>query len=54
VGGAPIGESTKTKGTQQLMQQFAYAVANTPIYTAVTDINEGQARVARIVDNSNY
>jgi len=54
VGGAPIGESTKTKGTQQLMQQFADAVANTPIYTAVTDINEGQARVAKIVDNSNY
>lgn len=54
VGGAPIGESTKTKGTQQLVQQFADAVANTPIYTAVTDINEGQARVARIVDNSNY
>ncbi len=54
VGGAPIGESTKTKGTQQLVQQFADAVANTPIYTAVTDINEGQARVAKIVDNSNY
>ena len=54
VGGAPIGESTKAKGTQQLVQQFADAVANTPIYTAVTDINEGQARVARIVDNSNY
>lgn len=54
VGGAPIGESTKTKGTQQLVQQFADAVMNTPIYTAVTDINEGQARVARIVDNSNY
>lgn len=54
VGGAPIGESTKTKGTQQLVQQFADAVMNTPIYTAVTDINEGQARVAKIVDNSNY
>jgi hypothetical protein len=54
VGGAPIGESTKTRGTQQLMQQFADAVANTPIYTAVTDINDGQARVAKIVDNSNY
>lgn len=54
VGGAPIGESTKTKGTQQLVQQFADAVANQPIYTAVTDINEGQARVAKIVDNSNY
>lgn len=54
VGGAPIGESTKTKGTQQLVQQFADAVANTPIYTAVTDINDGQARVAKIVDNSNY
>lgn len=54
VGGAPIGESTKTRGTQQLVQQFADAVANTPIYTAVTDINEGQARVAKIVDNSNY
>jgi hypothetical protein len=36
------------------VQQFADAVANTPIYTAVTDINEGQARVAKIVDNSNY
>lgn len=54
VGGAPIGDSTKAKGTQQLVQQFADAVANTPIYTAVTDINEGQARVAKIVDNSNY
>lgn len=54
VGGAPIGESTKTKGTQQLVQQFADAVMNIPIYTAVTDINEGQARVAKIVDNSNY
>ena len=54
VGGAPIGESTKTKGTQQLVQQFADAVANIPIYTIVTDINEGQARVARIVDDSNY
>ncbi len=54
VGGAPIGESTRTKGTQQLVQQFADAVANQPIYTAVTDINEGQARVAKIVDNSNY
>lgn len=54
VGGAPIGESTKTKGTMQLVQQFADAVANTPIYTAVTDINEGQARVAKIVDNSKY
>lgn len=54
VGGAPIGESTKTKGTQQLVQQFADAVASTPIYTSVVDINEGQARVARIVDNSNY
>jgi hypothetical protein len=54
VGGAPIGESTRTKGTQQLVQQFADAVMNIPIYTAVTDINEGQARVAKIVDNSNY
>lgn len=54
VGGAPIGESTKTKGTQQLVQQFADAVANTPIYTSVVDINEGQARVAKIVDNSKY
>jgi DNA repair exonuclease SbcCD ATPase subunit len=50
VGGAPIGESTKTKGTQQLVQQFADAVANTPIYTSVVDINEGQARVAKIID----
>lgn len=54
VGGAPIGDSTKTKGTQQLVQQFADAVANQPIYTAITDINEGQARVAKIVDNSKY
>lgn len=53
-GGAPIGISTTTRGTQQLVQQFADAVANTPIYTAITDINEGQARVAKIVDNSNY
>jgi hypothetical protein len=54
VGGAPIGDSTKTKGMQQLIQRFADAVANQPIYTAITDINEGQARVAKIVDNSNY
>ena len=53
-GGAPIGISTTTRGTQQLVQQFADAVASTPIYTAITDINEGQARVAKIVDNSNY
>lgn len=54
VGGAPIGESTKTKGTQQLMQQFADAVEQIQIQVAVTDINDGQARVAKIVDNSNY
>ena len=54
VGGAPIGASTNTRAMQQLVQQFADVVVNTPIYTAVTDINEGQARVAKIVDNSNY
>lgn len=54
VGGAPIGDSTKTKGTQQLMQQFADAVEQIQIQVAVTDINDGQARVAKIVDNSNY
>lgn len=54
VGGAPIGESTKTKGTQQLVQQFADVVEQIQIQVAVTDINDGQARVAKIVDNSNY
>jgi hypothetical protein len=54
VGGAPIGESTKTKGTQQLMQQFADVVEQIQIQVAVTDINDGQARVAKIVDNSNF
>lgn len=54
VGGAPIGESTKTKGTQQLVQQFADIVEQIQIQVAVTDINDGQARVAKIVDNSNY
>lgn len=54
VGGAPIGESTKTKGTQQLMQQFADVVEQIQIQVAVTDINDGQARVAKIVDDSNY
>jgi hypothetical protein len=50
VGGAPIGDSTKTKGTQQLIQQFADAVEQIQIQVAVTDINEGQARVAKIID----
>lgn len=54
VGGAPIGESTKTKGTQQLVQQFADVMLKVPIQVTVTDINEGQARVAKIVDNSKY
>lgn len=54
VGGAPIGESTKTKGTQQLMQQFADVVEQIQIQVAVTDINNGQARVAKIVDNSKF
>lgn len=54
VGGAPIGESTKTKGTQQLMQQFADVVEQIQIQVAVTDINDGQARVAKIVDDSKY
>ena len=54
VGGAPIGDSTKTKGTQQLIQQFADAVEQIQIQVAVTDINDGQARVAKIVDNSNF
>lgn len=54
VGGAPIGDSTKTKGTQQLIQQFADAVEQIQIQVAVTDINECQARVAKIVDNSTY
>ena len=54
VGGAPIGDSTKTKGTQQLIQQFADAVEQIQIQVAVTDINDGLARVAKIVDNSNY
>lgn len=54
VGGAPIGESTKTKGTQQLVQQFADIVEQIQIQVAVTDINDGQARVAKIVDDSNY
>ena len=54
VGGAPIGASTTTRGTQQLIQQFADVVLSMPIQVAVTDINDGQARVAKIVDNSNY
>lgn len=54
VGGAPIGESTKTKGTQQLIQQFADAVEQIQIQVAVTDINDGLSRVAKIIDNSNY
>lgn len=54
VGGAPIGESTKIKGTQQLVQQFADVVEQIQIQVAVTDINDGQARVAKIVDDSNY
>jgi hypothetical protein len=49
-----MATSTSIKSANDIMQQFADIVANTPIYTAVTDINEGQARVARIVDNSNY
>lgn len=54
VGGAPIGDSTKTKGTQQLMEQFADVIEQIQIQVAVTDINDGQARVAKIVDNSNF
>ena len=54
VGGAPIGDSTKTKGTQQLMEQFADVIEQIQIQVAVTDINDGQARVAKIIDNSNY
>lgn len=54
VGGAPIGDSTKTKGTQQLMQQFADVVEQIQIQVAVTDINDSQERVAKIVDNSKY
>lgn len=50
VGGAPIGASTNTRAMQQLVQQFADAVAEQPIYTSVVDINEGQNRVAQIVD----
>ena len=54
VGGAPIGESTRTKGTQQLVQQFADVMLKVPIQVSVVDINDGQARVAKIIDNSNY
>lgn len=54
VGGAPIGDSTKTKGTQQLIEQFADVIEQIQIQVAVTDINDGQARVAKIVDNSNF
>jgi predicted nucleic acid-binding Zn-ribbon protein len=50
VGGAPIGASTNTRAMQQLVQQFANAVAEQPIYTSVVDINQGQERVAKIVD----
>lgn len=50
VGGAPIGASTNTRAMQQLVQQFASAVAEQPIYTSVVDINEGQSRVVQIVD----
>jgi hypothetical protein len=53
-GGAPMATSTSIKSANDIMRQFADIVTNTPIYTAVTDINEGQARVAKIVDNSNY
>lgn len=53
-GGAPMATSTSIKSANDIMRQFADIVTNTPIYTAVTDINEGQARVAKIVDNSNF
>lgn len=51
VGGAPIGESTNTRAMQQLVRQFADAVAEQPIYTSVVDINQGQERVAKIIDH---
>jgi hypothetical protein len=54
VGGAPIGSSTNTRAMQQLVQQFADVVLDVPIQVSVVDINNGQARVAKIVDNSNY
>ena len=53
-GGAPMATSTSIKSANDIMQRFADIVANTPIYTSVVDINEGQARVAKIIDNSNY
>lgn len=54
VGGAPIGASTNTRAMQQLVQQFADVVLDVPIQVSVVDINNGQARVAKIVDDSNY
>ena len=53
-GGAPIGSSTNTRAMQQLVQQFADVVLDVPIQVSVVDINNGQSRVAKIVDDSNY
>lgn len=50
VGGAPIGSSTNTRAMQQLVQQFADVVLDVPIQVSVVDINNGQARVAKIID----
>lgn len=35
-------------------EALAQACANIPVYTAVTDINQGQARVARILERKTY
>lgn len=63
-GGVPLYGAGGIVGTMQSVQSavesgidydaLAQACANIPVYTAVTDINRGQARVAQIVERKRY
>lgn len=58
-GGIPLYGSGGIVGDAQIekaaaSQQAADAMANTPIYVTVVDINEGQERMAKVVERKSY
>ena len=58
-GGIPLYGSGGIVGDAQIekaiaSQQTADAISNTPIYVTVVDINEGQERMAKVVERKSY
>ena len=58
-GGIPLYGSVGLVGSAKIeqaaaSQQMTDTIANTPIYVTVVDINDGQARLAQVVERKNY